>query len=327
MLVVLLLSVFSLSLGYEATLEHFQQWAFDHGKAYESDSVRAMRTMVWLDNAEFVRQKNAENNGASFKLNKFADMTHEEYKALLSPITEDAITRATEDMIALSLPPWVDIPKKMDWRDNKAVTPVKNQGTCGSCYSFSTTGALEGACAIKTGKLVSFSEQQIMDCSWQYGNNGCNGGMFDRAFYYIMEQGGIDTEASYPYTMKESHTCKYDAKNKGGQVTNFYYVNQGDESALTAVLALKGPVAIAINAGQRSFQFYNGGVYDDPGCDQSLNHGVLAVGYGTDADSGKDYFLVKNSWGTEWGLDGFIKMRRNKDNQCGIATYPSIPEC
>jgi len=327
MLALLLLSVVALSSSYDVSLEHFQQWAFDHGKTYESESVRAMRTLVWLDNAEYVKQKNAENNGATFKLNHYADLTHEEYKATLSPISDDAITRATEEMIALALPPWVNIPKTKDWRDEKAVTPVKNQGACGSCYSFSTTGALEGACAIKTKKLLSFSEQQIMDCSWQFGNNGCNGGMFDRAFYYINVQGGIDSEASYPYTAKESKTCKYDAKNKAGQVSNFYYVKQEDEDALTAVLAMKGPVAIAINAGLRSFQFYSSGVYDDSECDATLNHGVLAVGYGTDSDSGKDYFLVKNSWGTQWGLDGYIKMRRNRDNQCGIATYPSIPEC
>jgi len=327
MRVFLLLSLVTVAVSYEATLEHFQQWAFDHSKTYESESVRAVRTLVWLDNAEFVKQKNAEDNGATFKLNKYADLTHDEYRSLLSPVTDDAIKRATEDMIAYDLPPWVDIPKTKDWRDDKVVTPVKNQGACGSCYSFSTTGALEGACAIKTGTLKSFSEQQIMDCSWDYGNNGCNGGMFDRAFYYINKQGGIDSEASYPYQGKESHTCKYDAKNKAGEVSNFYYVKQEDEDALTAVLALKGPVAIAINAGLRSFQFYSTGVYDDADCDATLNHGVLAVGYGTDQTSGKDYFLVKNSWGTGWGESGYIKMRRNKNNQCGIATYPSIPEC
>jgi len=327
MLVLLLLSVITLTASYEASVEHFQQWAFDHEKTYENESVRAMRTLVWLDNAEFVKQKNAENNGATFKLNQYADLTHDEYKALLSPVTDDAIKRATDNMIAYDLPPWVDIPKTKDWRDEKAVTPVKNQGGCGSCYSFSTTGALEGACAIKTGTLKSFSEQQIMDCSWLFGNNGCNGGMFDRAFYYINVQGGIDSESSYPYQGKESHTCKYDAKNKAGEVSNFYYVKQEDEDALTAVLAIKGPVAIAINAGLRSFQFYSTGVYDDADCDATLNHGVLAVGYGTEESSGKDYFLVKNSWGTQWGQEGYIKMRRNKNNQCGIATYPSIPEC
>ncbi|KAL5270734.1 hypothetical protein ACHWQZ_G001421 [Mnemiopsis leidyi] len=327
MLPLLLLSLVALSNCYEVSVDHFQQWAFDHGKTYENESVRAIRTLVWLDNAQFVKDKNAENNGATFKLNQYADLTHEEYKALLSPISDDAITRAPEDMIAMALPPWVNIPDSKDWREENAVTPVKNQGACGSCYSFSTTGALEGACAIKTGKLQSFSEQQIMDCSWQYGNNGCNGGMFDRAFYYIQQQGGIDSEAAYAYTAKESHTCKYDPKSKAGQVTGFYYVKQEDENALQAVLALKGPVAIAINAGLRSFQFYSSGVYDDPTCDATLNHGVLAVGYGTDKDSGKDYFLVKNSWGPDWGLGGYIKMRRNSNNQCGIATYPSIPDC
>ena len=241
MLPFLLLSIVALSNSYEVSLDHFQQWAFDHSKTYENESVRAMRTLVWLDNAQFVKEKNAENNGATFKLNQYADLTHEEYKALLSPISDDAIKRAPEEMIAMALPPWVDIPDSKDWRDENAVTPVKNQRACGSCYSFSTTGALEGACAIKTGKLVSLSEQQIMDCSWQYGNNGCNGGMFDRAFYYIQQQGGIDTEAAYGYTAKESHTCKYDPKSKGGQVTKFYYVAQEDEKALQTVLALKHP--------------------------------------------------------------------------------------
>merc|ERR1719312_455585 len=232
-----------------------------------------------------------------------------------------------KDMTLVDVPTYAKgfIPVSKDWRTEGAVTPVKNQGQCGSCYAFGTTGALEGACAIQHGKLVSLSEQQIMDCSWNYGNNGCNGGLFDRAFYYIMQNGGIDTEASYPYTEKESYRCKFNAKTVGATVSNFYYVNQGDEDALTTVIAAKGPVAIAINAGMRDFQFYQSGVYDNPSCTAALNHAVLAVGYGT--EGGKDYFLVKNSWGTGWGDAGYIKMRRNRNNQCGIATFPSFPEC
>lgn len=310
---------------YEVSLDHFQVWSFDHGKLYQDENERAMRALVWLDNAQFVKQKNAEENGVAYKLNKFADMTHEEFKATLSPVSAEQVELAKMDQTLMELPPWVGVPASFDWRKNKAVTPVKNQGACGSCYSFSTTGAVEGACAIATGNLVSLSEQNIMDCSWSYGNNGCNGGMFDRAFQYIQQNKGIDTEASYPYMGKDSHTCKYNPKNKGADVSNFYYVKQEDEDALKQVISFKGPVAIAINAGMRDFQFYSGGVYDNPKCDDSLNHGVLAVGYGT--ENGKDYFLVKNSWSAMWGDAGYIKMRRNANNQCGIASYASIPDC
>jgi len=326
MLGALFLGLFALGSCYEVSLDHFTRWAFDHKKFYADETVLALRQAVWLDNAQYVAELNEKHAGhATFTLNHLGDLTHEEYKATLRPIPADTISKATKDMIAAELPPWVNVPASKDWRDSNAVTPVKDQGQCGSCYSFSTSGALEGACAIKTGKLVSLSEQQIMDCSWIYNNFGCEGGMYDRAFYYIMQNGGLDTEASYPYTGQESHKCKFTEKSVGGTVTNFYYVKQEDEDALTTVLAVKGPVSVAINAALRSFQFYETGVYDEPTCDDNLDHAVLAVGYGT--ENGKDYFLVKNSWGTSWGEAGYIKMRRNAGNQCGIATFPSFPEC
>lgn len=327
MLALCLLSLLALSQGFEPTLDNFHLWTHRHSKTYESEGERLLRALVWLDNAHFVKEKNTEQNGVTYRLNQFADLTHEEYKEKLSPVSQEDVERVKAHQILLEMPPWISLPASANWTAKGAVTPVKNQGQCGSCYSFSTTGAVEGACAIKTGKLVSLSEQQIMDCSWEYGNNGCNGGMFDRAFEYINQTGGIDTEKSYPYTGKESHTCKYNAKNSGGTVSAYYYVNQGNEQALAYVLANKGPVAVAINAGMRDFQFYSTGVYDNPKCDDSLNHGVLAVGYGVETSSGKAYFLVKNSWGPTWGLNGYVKMRRNKNNQCGIATYPSIPDC
>jgi len=222
-----------------------------------------------------------------------------------------------------------------DWRlatNPQVLNPVKNQGQCGSCYTFSATCAVEAQHALATGELVSLSEEMAVDCSQSYGNNGCNGGLMDDVFEYLISQsssGGQDAEADYSYTAGTSEQAgKCEASEYKGKATISSYqdVPEGDEEALMNAVASKGPVSIAIDASHTSFQLYSGGVYKEEQCSaQSLDHGVTLVGYGTDATDG-DYWIVRNSWGPTWGEEGYIRMARGQSKfDCGITASASYP--
>jgi len=295
----------------------FKLWMSNNNKRYDTIEEAQFRYGVWKKNKEFVESHNAKNLGFTVELNKFADMPIEEFRSIYN-----GYVMKPRDNSRVAVLPEVNLPASVDWRTKGVVTPIKNQGQCGSCWSFSTTGSVEGQHALKTGKLVGLSEANLVDCSAGFGNQGCNGGLMDDAFQYIMAC-GIETEAAYPYVPQDG-SCQYSKSKIAAKVTGYKDVTSGSESQLQTAVANVGPISVAIDASHNSFQLYSGGVYYEPACSTTqLDHGVLAVGYGT--YSGTAYWLVKNSWGTDWGLTGYIMMSRNKSNNCGIATMASYP--
>jgi len=251
-------------------------------------------------------------------VNAFADMTWEEFHA--TKLGYNAIDNSVlREKNAVALEADEEIAASVDWRTKGIVTPVKDQGQCGSCWAFSTTGSVEAAYAQTKGTLVSLSEQQLVDCSTAQGNMGCNGGLMDYGFQYIITNKGITSEASYPYKATGPNTCQK-GKTVAATIKSFKDVPAGDEKTLLTAVT-KQPVSVAIEADQESFQFYSGGVLT-AACGQNLDHGVLAVGYGTDA--GTDYWIIKNSWGASWGESGYIRLERGI-NQCGLANAASYP--
>ncbi|XP_078367909.1 cathepsin L-like [Oculina patagonica] len=322
--IVLCLSVASCAvLKFDEYQEQWQAWKTFHAKKYETDTEETARYAIWRDNLRKIQQHNSEGHSYTLAMNQFGDLTVDEYRFFFLGLRAH-YSNETEKEGSTFLPPsGLTLPDTVDWRTKGYVTGVKNQGQCGSCWAFSATGSLEGQHFKKTGKLVSLSEQNLVDCSTSYGNYGCEGGLMDDAFKYIKANKGIDTEASYPYKAKDGR-CHFKKENVGATDTGYVDIKQGSESSLQSAVATVGPISVAIDASHESFQFYHKGVYNERACSRTqLDHGVLAVGYGT-SDS-KDYWLVKNSWGTSWGMQGYIMMSRNRNNQCGIATSASYP--
>lgn len=213
----------------------------------------------------------------------------------------------------------ISIPSSIDWRKKGAVTGVKNQKQCGSCWAFAATGALEAQYFRKTGTLVSLSEQNLVDCTSSYGNDGCNGGYPNNAFKYIKDH-GIDSEKSYPYQNRQN-SCKFNPKKSAASSYGYGIIPKGNEQKMIEALATVGPLSIAIDNSHHSFKFYSSGIYNEPHCNPNkLEHAVLAVGYD------KDYYIIKNSWGTRWGENGYIRIARNRNNLCGVASLASYPK-
>jgi len=283
----------------------------------------------FANNDDIIEKHNSNiDNTYTLGHNQFSHMSFDEFKAYVrlglderAPETLSAnILEATQNLSAL--------PVSVDWSAKGAVTGVKDQGNCGSCWSFSATGALEGSYQIKYGSLVSFSEQNLVSCDTI--DSACNGGLMDNAFTWTKTNGGLCTEAGYPYTSGttgQKGTCTTTcAKNTAVTPKSFTDVAKNSDSALMTAIAQQ-PVSVAIQANQPAFQSYKSGVLTGT-CGSNLDHGVLAVGYGTWTD-GTDYYKVKNSWGTSWGMSGYILIQRGNPQRCGecgiLCGPPSYP--
>ncbi len=292
-----------------------------NGKSYEP-TERDYRNSVYDANVAKILAHNEKNLSWTMDVNKFADLTAEEFKARFTGglrIPKKSLRRAAYGPFNTTANP-----TSVDWTTKGAVTPVKNQEQCGSCWAFSTTGSVEGAWFLANGTLPSLSEQQLVDCSGPEGNQGCNGGLMDQAFQYIIDNKGITTEDAYPYTATDG-TCVAKGKPVAATLSGYKDVAANSETALETAI-VQQPVSVAVEADQSVFQFYSGGVMDSS-CGTQLDHGVLAVGYGVDA--GKEYYKVKNSWGADWGEKGYIRLGRgakfNPSGQCGIQMVASYP--
>ncbi|XP_031479066.1 ervatamin-B-like [Nymphaea colorata] len=278
------------------------------------------RFPVFVENVRFIEASN--KNGVSFKLqlNAFGDLTNQEFLSIYARYRPDpsATKNATE---VFKYGSNQDTPTSIDWRALGAVTPVKNQQQCGSCWAFSVVAAIEGLNKIQSGRLVSLSEQELVDCDvYDYG---CEGGDPRIAIYFASMKGGLTTESNYPYLGSQSACQTTKLGQLAARVRGLGLVPANNESTLMQAVA-RQPISVAVDA--TMFQFYSQGVLTGP-CGNNLDHAVTIVGYGTTVD-GSNYWLVKNSWGTEWGEEGYIKMARDAggaEGLCGIAMMPSYP--
>ncbi|XP_022777317.1 ervatamin-B-like [Durio zibethinus] len=305
--------------------EKYKQWMVQHGRTYEMKEEENMRFEIFKKNLEYIENFNNMGN-QTYKLstNEYADLTNEEFLAYYAgyKIFPSKISFKTKRFKYENL---TNVPASIDWRKKGAVTQIKDQGACGSCWAFSAVAAVEGVIKIKTGQLFSLSEQQLVDCARIHKTQGCYGGWMDDAFEYIVKNHGLAKETKYPYTSKDGNCSHRKAAVRAVQINGYEDVPHKDEEALLKA-ASQQPVSVCLNSKGPEFQFYSGGVFTGP-CGTSLNHAVAIVGYGKSED-GTKYWLIKNSWGKSWGESGYMRIKRDvasKKGLCGIAKKSSYP--
>ena len=339
----IILCIALLSASVSATvLDRFYEWAETHKIALPEGDHEFLHILTnWKNNDRIIEETNARNLSYTLGHNAFSGMSSEEFAEHMHfGLNRELIASGYLRGVA-GVADMVSLPASVDWRTEGAVTPVKNQKSCGSCWSFSTTGALEGIYAIKRGNLVSFSEQQLVDCDYIRAGGtslGCNGGDMESAMVWIGKNNGLCTEQAYPYVSGDTQTngpCQKSCSIvSGSDISSTVSVSANSDSAMMNALSLQ-PVSVAIEADQASLQLYKSGVFTGS-CGTNLDHGVLLVGYGS--MNGLDYYIMKNSWGPEWGSQGYMYMGKGNDpasgkpynsgkGQCGVlmqGVYPVL---
>ncbi|XP_044262263.1 procathepsin L-like [Tribolium madens] len=298
-----------------------------HNKEYSTKTEEVKRLAIFRENLSKIEAHNTRfKNGevTYFKaMNKFSDLTTDEFLAFINRNKLTKQEKNYQNLKKINSTKIEQYESQVDWRSNGLVSEVKNEAACSSSWSFSAIGAVEGQLALKTNQLTSLSEQNLIDCSADFGNNGCNGGFATNAYSYVSQQ-GIMSENDYPYEGK-SNVCRFDASKSVTTVTGYYDIDANDEISLQNTIAMMGPVAATVEATEE-LQFYSGGILLDEKCNNKvpdLNHGVLVVGYGTKDEN--DFWIIKNSWGSKWGEEGYYRLVRNHGNNCGIATSATLP--
>jgi len=314
----LLANVSAFELGQTLSAEDykFMEFVSQYNRSFGTVAEFTYRLGIFKQKIAQHAEHNASNKTSTVGINHLTDRSDEEIKKLLG------FRQNLNDSNNTVTLPTDNLAEAIDWRTLGAVTPVKDQGQCGSCWSFSSTGAMEGAHQIKTGELVSLSEQNLVDCS--HLNHGCNGGSMDLAFMYA-EKHALETEAAYPYTAKSSlFSCKYDSAKGVVASTGHTDIPKNSAAQMKAALA-NGPVSIAIQADKPIFNQYNGGIISGTECGTQLDHGVLAVGYGS--ENGTEYYIVKNSWSASWGESGYVRLAvEDGPGVCGMHMMAVQPQ-
>ncbi|XVF27505.1 hypothetical protein REPUB_Repub14bG0113200 [Reevesia pubescens] len=314
-------------LNEEHMLKRHEEWMAHHSRVYIDAAEKEKRYGIFKENVERIEAfNNGVEKGYKLGVNKFADLTNDEFRSL-----HTGFKRQSFELISNPKPSTVrygnvtSVPTVVDWRKKGAVTSVKDQGTCGCCWAFSAVAAIEGITQIKKGKLISLSEQQLVDCDINGKDEGCEGGLMDTAFEFIKSNHGLTTEANYPYQGTDGTCKKKKEATPAATISGYEDVPANNEKALLQAVANQ-PVSVAIEGSGWAFQFYESGVFSGE-CDAYLDHAVTAVGYGT-SSAGTKYWLVKNSWGTGWGEKGYMMLKRDvtaKEGLCGVAMKASYP--